>query len=293
MKMTYNDPSQSSLLRVQAIINELKPAERRIAEFILEYPHDVLSLTLNELAERTDTSYSTATRFITRLGFSGYKEFKKILYQDTLNNTSVDFLDAITFSQGISTNDICKNMFTLSSNILERCYRIVDPEVLEQAAQSMIGAGTVCFIGTGMSGVCARYAFSQFFRIGITCFYDEDSTYYSMKSALLESSDVLFAISSSGRSDSILNCVNRAKKQNVTIISLSDFAITPLSQMADINLFTTPRNSSHFMNIDMPLLIGQIFIIDALYMTCCVKMGKHSSELYVKTKDTADIEKRK
>lgn len=291
MKANINKSYGSSLLLIQSVINDLTPAEKRAAEFILKSPHEILSLTIHELAAKTKTSYSTITRLIARLGFPGFKEFKKTLYQDTLNSSSLDFLDVLTFSQEISTSEICRDLFTLSSNILDESYRIADTSTIEKAAESIVNANSVCFIGTGMSGLCAKYAYSRFFRIGITCFYDDDSTHYKMKSTLLTPSDVLFAISSSGRSESILACAKAANQHNVPIISLSDFTITPLSQLADINLFTTPRNSSQFMSIDMPLLIGQIFIIDILYMTCCVKMGRRSSELYIRTKDIGDTEK--
>jgi len=288
-----NSPSQSSLARTQAILDELKPAERRVAEFILKYPHEVLSLTINELAAKTETSYSTATRFIARLGFPGYKEFKKSLYQDTLSSSSPDIMDTINFSQDISTIEICKDIFTFSSHILEESYRIVDTETLDLAAKHIIEANSVCFIGTGMSGLCAKYAFSRFFRIGISCFFDDDSTHYKMKTALLTPSDILFAISSSGRSESILECARIAHGNRTQIISLSDYAISPRSQLADINLFTTSRNFNQFKTIDMPLLIGQIFIINALFLTCCMKMGKSSSELYAKTKYMTETEKMK
>lgn len=290
---TTSRPAQGTLMQIQAVLEHLKPAEKRIAEFILKSPHEVLSLTINELAAKTDTSYSTATRLITHLGFPGFKEFKKVLYQDTLNNSSVGDLNAIAFSQDISTKEICQDLFTLSSHILEESYQIADIAALEQAAQGILDAKSVCFVGTGMSGLCAKYAYSRFFRIGIPCFYDEDITHYKMKTSLLTPSDVLFAVSSSGRSESVIECARIAHENQVPIISLCDFSLSPLSKLSDINLFTTPRNSSQFMSIDMPLLIGQIFLINVLHITCCMKMGKHSSELYTKTKQMADLEKLK
>jgi DNA-binding MurR/RpiR family transcriptional regulator len=297
-KEKFDNTTTSCILRLQVVLDTLKPVERRVAEFILKNPQETLSSTIVELSNKTNASYATVNRLINDIGFSGFRELKKYLYQDMINHNmidssqnSLDFLDVINFSQGTTSGEVCKNIFNLSSKVLDESYNIVSPDAIEKSAQKILSANTLCIIGTGLSGICGKYAYSRFFRIGIPCYYEEDSTLYRMKTSLLNKNDLLFAISSSGRSSTILECASIAKKNQVDTISLTDYAISPLSRLATINLFTTSRNSSQFMNIDMPLVIGQIFIIDALYMVCCVKMGKRSSEIYVKTKHSADSEK--
>lgn len=293
-----SDNAASCILRLQAVFDSLKPVEHRVAEYILQNPQEILSSTIMDLSARTGASYASINRLINRIGLSGFKELKKYLYQDIISQTipdasSLDFLDVITFSQGASIETICTNIYNQASKVLEESRDIISFDTLEKAAGKILSAQTLCIIGTGLSGICARYAYSRFFRIGISCYYEEDSTLYRMRTALLKRNDLLFAISSSGRSATILECAKLARDNSVGIISLTDYAVSPLSRIAGINLFTTPRNSSQFMNIDMPLVIGQIFIIDALYMVCCIKMGRRSSEIFMKTKISADSEKLK
>ena len=102
--------------------------------------------------------------------------------------------------------------------------------------------------------------------------------------ATLRPGDLLFAISSSGRSSDIVNCAITAQKNGVTVISLSDFAVSPLTKNSDINLFTTPRNASLFQNIDMPLVVSQITVIDALYSCCCAKFPPETAQIYQSTR---------
>ena len=291
MKITNDESIQSCILRIQAVIDYLKPAELRVANYILANPHEVLTSTINELAAKTNTSYATINRLISRIGYSGFKDLRKNLYHDTLANSTLDFLDVITFSLGSTTSDICKNIYTLSNNVLDESYALANVDTMDKVASMIVASKTLCIIGTGLSGIAARYAYGRFMRIGINCFFDEDCTHYRMKVSLLTKDDVLLAISSSGRSKIILECAEIAKQNSTEILTLSDYAISPLSQLGDVNLFTTPRNGSHFMGIDMPLLIGQIYILDALYMCCCVKMGKKSSELFEKTKGATESEK--
>jgi RpiR family carbohydrate utilization transcriptional regulator len=107
----------------------------------------------------------------------------------------------------------------------------------------------------------------------------------------LTEKDILFAISSSGRTAEIVECARMANKNNVHVISLSDFAISPLTKVSNTNLYTTPRNASLFLNIDMPLIVGQIALIDILYSCCCIRMSEKAPDLYNKTKISADAEK--
>jgi DNA-binding MurR/RpiR family transcriptional regulator len=297
-KSDIKDASQSCLLRLQEILPELKPVEYKVADYILKNPQDVMSSTILGLSGKTGASYATINRLIVRLGYSGFKEFKKFLYEDSIRHSmiqfwpgSLDFLNVISHSHNASSEEICRNMYDLSSKILEESRNIISIEALNNAAQNILSSNNISFIGTGLSGISARYAYSQFFRIGIHCCYESDSTLYRIKTSLLNKNDMIFAISSTGRSSNILECVKIAKENQVKIISLTDYAISPLSKLAHINLFTTPRNSSKFMNVDMPLIIGQIFIIDTLYMICCAKMGKKSIDFYGKTKGIADSEK--
>ena len=104
----------SCLLQLQAIIEYLNPAERRVAEFIIKNPREVLTLTINELAAQTGASYATVNRLVKRVGFSGYKDLKNNLYHDVLNADNLDVLDIINLSQESSVEAICESSFDLA-----------------------------------------------------------------------------------------------------------------------------------------------------------------------------------
>lgn len=284
---------QSCSLRLQAVMNNLKPAEHRAAEFILHHPQETLDSTINELAQKTDTSYATISRLITRIGFSGIKDMKKSLYQDVIHYNPADTLEMMTLYQSTSAKDICKMLYSQMLEMLKNSYELCSPNLIEEAADKILRAKNFCIIGTGLSNICARYAYSYFLRIGINCHFDEDSTHYKMQTSLLDSDDLLMAISSTGRSENILDCARTAKKNQVEIIVLSDFVISPLSQLADIHLFTTLRSTSQFMGMDMPQLTPQMYIINSLYLCCCMKMGSKSTKLFNKTKEATESEKLK
>ena len=290
-RINQDNTIQSCILRIRAVQEHLNPAERRVADYILNHPQDVLTSTINELAAKANTSYATVTRLISKIGYEGIKELKKDLYADSFQGKILDTLDVMTFSQNASIEEICRQTYTLMNSILSDSYDLVLPEMIDAASSMIIAADRLCIFGTGLSGSMANYANIYLLRIGINCIHEDDPTNYKIRASLLTPKDVVLAISSSGRSANTLEAVRIAHESGAKIIALSDFSISPLSQLADINLYTTPRNAGQFLDIDMPLSYGQLYIINVLYMACCVKLGKHASDLFQKTRRVTDREK--
>ena len=284
----------SCVLRINAVYDSLKSAEKRLADFILASPDTMGQYTILELATCSETSYATISRFCRKIGFSGFKELKKNLETNIVDAKSLEEeMEGLTISSHASIKQISEVVFGLSSKLIDELKSIIDYSAISVVAEKIIKSNSICFIGAGTSGISARYAYSKFFRIGIPSYYEADSTLFKMKASVLNEDDILFVISSSGRTAEVIKCAKMAKSNNVYVVSLSDFAISPLTKVSNTNLYTTPRDANLFLNIDMPFIIGQIIIIDILYSCCYLKMGENSSRLFSKTKLSADTEKLK
>lgn len=285
------DKRSSCLLKIRGTMGNLKSAEKRIACYICENPSEVVRLTINELTKLCDSSYATVNRFCKKIGYSGYKDLKADLVNDIANNQSADDITDIVITPDMTTTKICEKVYSLAFRILEDSLAIVDIDTVDKVVDAMCGAKKIIFIGTGNSGLSAKYAYSKFFRIGLPCYTEEDATLRKLLISLVGEGDMVFAISSSGRSEDIVECARIAKRNGATVVSLSDFTISPISKTSDLNLYTTPRNVNAFINIDMPLTIGQLTIIDMLYICCCKALGEKATSTYAKTKSIADTGK--
>ena len=63
-------------LRIEACYGDLRPSEKRAADYVLEHLEELKLLPLNQLAEQAKVSQPTVMRMIKALGYSGYKEFR-------------------------------------------------------------------------------------------------------------------------------------------------------------------------------------------------------------------------
>ena len=64
------------LSQVEAMRDQMRPSERKLADYVIEAPREVLDLSMTEVAARAGVSQPTIARFCHALGFSGFREFK-------------------------------------------------------------------------------------------------------------------------------------------------------------------------------------------------------------------------
>ena len=264
----------------------------RLADYIIANVGEVVQSTINQVCANSGASYATIIRFCKRLGYSGFKELKDNLFFDTQENNPVTDLGAgYRIERNDTTDHIIQKAFRSSIHTLQESNKIINRSEVERACDSILKANTVYFIGTGISGVCAQYAYTRFFRIGINCSFETDPTIYKIRTSIMGKNDVLFAISSSGRSGNVVDAARIARSNQIPVISLCDFAISPLSKLSEINLYTTPRNSTQFLEMDVQLFIAQINIIDIIFFKCCTESDNERIQLLNKTKNYSDKEK--
>ena len=273
----------------------LNSAERTLANYVLENMEQVVHMTIEQLAKNSQTSYSTVSRFCQKMGFRGYKDFKSKLTTDVINSASKfsETQNTLVIHGNESVEQICERIFLLFDGILQDCASLLNFDTLKAAVDLIVEAKVLHVIGAGASAASAMYAYTQLLRLGRPCTMENDPTVYLMKAALMGPEDVLLAISSSGRTTSIISAARMASDRGAHVISISDFLVSPLQRISEVNLYTTSRNSGKYTNVDMPLTIGQIVLIDILYSCCMARLGEQGRANYQATKEATDMGKSK
>lgn len=120
---------------------------------------------------------------------------------------------------------------------------------------------TVFFVGNGGSASIASHMATDFIKNGgmrclafndgslLTCLSNDlgyKEVFATPIKLFIEKKDILFAISSSGKSANILNTVNEARKKGCFIVTLSGFLPdNPLAHKGDINFYVDSKVYSH------------------------------------------------
>ncbi|EJF69761.1 hypothetical protein A462_21634 [Pseudomonas sp. Ag1] len=67
----------SFLSRVRESLPKLQPAERRLGEFVCDFPAELASYSASELATLAQVSNATVSRFVKRLGYENYEAARR------------------------------------------------------------------------------------------------------------------------------------------------------------------------------------------------------------------------
>ncbi len=261
-------------------------SDGQIAACLLSHTDNFSSLSINKIAEETNTSYATVCRFFKKLGVEGMVSFKKIMeHYDAYrrqNKGGGDFdLEAM---DRMSFDELAYAICSFSSGIVEHCRDVITNEMLSEIIRILEGATFIYFVGLGTSAITAQYAYTKFFRMEIPCSIDTDMIISKMKASTMKEKSVLFAVSSSGRTKHIVDVAKIAKAKGATVISLCDFANSPLSGISDISICTTTRESNKYIDTDFPLIQGQITVIDIIYLCYYKNLGNLSKNRFKLTK---------
>jgi DNA-binding MurR/RpiR family transcriptional regulator len=75
--MADHDPRASLHMQVRVGYDSMPPAERRLADLILNFPGELAGYSASELARMAETSGAAVTRFVRRLGFASYEDMRR------------------------------------------------------------------------------------------------------------------------------------------------------------------------------------------------------------------------
>lgn len=251
------------LLKLKEIINDLKPSERKVAQYILNYTDDIVGMPIGELAERSNVSKAAIVRLAKTLGFSGYRDFAIVIAGDMgfQRNTDSEYTD---IRPGDELETLIKNVCINNKKAIDDTYHILDSGEIRKAVNALHKARQIIFFGVGASGIVAMDASQKFMRINKMCHCWADPHMQVTAAANLTRGDAAVAVSYSGETRDIVETAKVARQSGATIIAVTKYGISTLGEMADIRLFlsspeTTMRSGA------MASRIAQLNMIDIIF----------------------------
>lgn len=246
-------------LNIKILYDKMGKAEKRIADWLIANPGEILPLSIVDLAEKCGCSEATIVRFARRLGFSGYQELKISLAQET---------NAVTASTNITVDDTLTEIYDKVCNeiycSLERTKMVLDRDALKEACEKICKANKIVIFGLGNSASVALDASHKLLRAGCNAFAYSDNHMQVIVSSHLAPGDVVIAISHSGSSKDIVEALKIAKESGATTIAVTNSGKSPIQKYSDIVLYTASDETKHNI-LALNSRIAQLSIINAIY----------------------------
>lgn len=226
--------------RISQASAQLPPAQRRLAEYVLENAFQVASGTIESLAIATQVSTATANRFACALGFSGYAEFRQSLLQ--VFKPSLVPLEKLRneLTREAKAVDVVHESLAGSIAGIQATENGLSEAGLERAADMLLGARNVFCLGLGASTHLADIAALSFAPYCANI--NTVSRHGGAESALhhlqrIGQEDLLIAISFPRYSADMLRMMRFAQARGASILAVTDRPSSPLMGVANHTLF--------------------------------------------------------
>ncbi len=258
-------------LNIKVLYDKMGKAERRIADWLLDNPGEIIPLSIVELAERCGCGEATIVRFARRLGFSGYQDMKISLAQESGTASASATVDASDSAADIFQK-VCNDIY-LS---LEKTKPVLSDADLQRACETISNARRIVVFGLGNSAPIAKDAEHKFLRAGLHAVAYSDNHMQVIAASHLAKDDVVLAISHSGSSKDIVDACEIAKKAGATVIAITNAGKSPIRACSDILLHTSSDETKYNI-LALNSRIAQLAIINVIYYYVVVHRSERAA----------------
>jgi RpiR family carbohydrate utilization transcriptional regulator len=272
----------NTLLHIRGTFPSLRPAEKRVAQVILDNPRAAVHFSITELAKRAEVSDATVVKFCKRLGYRGYQEFKILLAQDVAVKPVLIHGEV---EPGNDIETIKEKVFQANISALQETAQALDQDALRRAVQALARAGDIHFFGVGPSGIVALDAVHKFSRIGLRTNASLDTHIQIARAMQLREGDVAVSVSFSGETLEIVEAQRTAKRAGATTIALTSFCGSTLAKEADILMLTASTPKNLFKSAALASRLTQLATIDVLFFAVALEDHRRTQEAIEKTEE--------
>ena len=234
--------------RIIEKFDTLTESERRVCNYIVQNMHEVETININELADKSLTSKTVVITMSQKLGFSGFSDLK--YYIKTYNASQHEHITTEAF------NDSVIALTKMTGNL-------VNYSNLQKSAEVILNAKTVYIAARGTSKSVAQHLNHLLLTIGLKCIILDDYNLLSIITPTIDPREVIILISLSGETRKIVEAAKIVKSRNVSIISITSFTHNVLARMSDINLYTASDSVATATN-DGISRVGMFMIVEML-----------------------------
>ncbi|MTJ83729.1 MAG: transcriptional regulator HexR [Telmatospirillum sp.] len=266
--------------RIRNARDQMRPSERKVADYILSQPDKAVSQGISAMAAESGISDPTVLRFCRAIGYDGFQDFKLGLAQSIAVGT-------VGIHHGIELDDRAP---TLASKICAQTIsavndlaKTVDWDQVERATDVLAAAARIEFHGAGASGAVAIDAQHKFFRLNVPTVAYVDPHMQIMSAASLTCGDALVSFSYTGRAREVVNAARLARQREASVIAVT----TPGTALAEIAshpiCLPVIENTEQYTPMTSRLL--QLVVVDILEVGVALRRGPSLSHHLRRLKD--------
>ena len=237
-------------------------AEKKVADYLMNYPEEAIEMSVSELAKKSEASQATIVRFCKKIGCSGFHQLKIKMAREMREKEEHAVSNEVNVEQIKSS---LRNILASKIEELTETMNHMDEETIKAVIHHIVNAGTVEFAAMGNTIPVALDGSYKFNQLGIPAVA---STIWETQQAFaftLKKGDVLIAISASGASKHLLTMTDIAHKNGAVVAAITNQPHSPLAEASDYVIVTATRENIFHGQASFTRMAAMA-VIDSLFL---------------------------
>ncbi|OCN05824.1 RpiR family transcriptional regulator [Erysipelotrichaceae bacterium MTC7] len=266
--------SENNILsKLESMMPFFSNTEKKLGNFILAQPQEILNMSTSEIAQQSQVSEATVIRFTRKLGLNGYTDFKLTLSAN-LNNSNLNQSIITDMSAKDSPLDIYKKLsaFTIAS-IKSTEETLNDKELInavELIHSTHRNQARIYLTGVGASSTLAMQMQVKLMRLNMNSTFFEDSHLQLESLTNITENDLLICFTTLGKSIQAYQYVEIANKKKAKVILITQFGNQKLSSKTDVTLYISSIENNLRLASQTAITV-QSMVIDTLFLALALK----------------------
>lgn len=217
--------------------------QRKIADYILTHPQDIIRMSVQELAKKSETSPAAIVRFSKKVGYDGYPSLKIELASE-IHAKEDSFIEDRPSLSGSFSNFLLQEQRAYL-NTVRKTFDLINADTLETVIDYATNARRIFLTGIGASSNICTDLLVKLTRIDAPAVYYIDAHVQLANSIHLTPDDLVIAVSYRGNTNEVNTIVQRARKRNIKTVAITQNNGSQLSNLAEIVL-PVPSEENEF-----------------------------------------------
>lgn len=253
------------LSKIRSLYNQFTKAEKKVADYILSNPKEILFMSITDLADACQVGDTSVFRFCKTMNVKGYQEFKMMLSLSMRDRDEErNIFAGETISQEDTLEELAKKVLAANLSAIQETYSLLDLAKISETIDLLFHSKRILFFGVGASMLTAMKAMNKFLRIEPKAYCVQDSHMQTMLASTMTKEDVAVIFSYSGATKDVVEIAEIAKKTGAKTVVITRFVKSPLTEFCDI-IHLCGANEEPLQGGSTSAEISQLFLVDILY----------------------------
>ncbi len=252
---------------IQKNYPRMRPSEKKVADFFLDFKGEAESLKLDKLAQVIEVSQPTIVRFAKSLGYASFKELKNTLIREKALESNSKSSEAGFFGYKITEEDdlgeIPGKIVTSSIKVLEETVKCVDGKQYKKAVNAILEANHIVIYGVENSIGVATDLLTKLLYLGVNCTLHTDYYFQNVSANNLKEGDLAIGVTYTGYSKDTISMMKIAKRGGAKTLVITNVKDAKIKDYSDIILHAS--NEQYLYGNTIFSRIAQTAIVDMLY----------------------------